>query len=77
MELKGFIEHFAAQFDETDAEVFTTETNFRNLEEWSSLTGLLIISMVDEEYGVQINAEVLRSCVTVGNLFDKVNSMLK
>ena len=76
MELKGFIENFAAQFDETDAEVFTTETNFRNLEEWSSLTGLLIISMV-EEYGVQINAEVLRSCVTVGNLFDKVNSMLK
>ena len=77
MELKGFIENVAAQFDETDAEVFTTETNFRNLEEWSSLTGLLIISMVDEEYGVQINAEVLRSCVTVGNLFDKVNSMLK
>mgnify|MGYP001149123414 FL=1 len=77
MELKGFIENFAAQFDEADAEVFTTETNFRNLEEWSSLTGLLIISMVDEEYGVQINAEVLRSCVTVGNLFDKVNSMLK
>ncbi len=77
MELKGFIEIFAAQFDETDAEVFTAETNFRNLEEWSSLTGLLIISMVDEEYGVQINAEVLRSCVTVGNLFDKVNSMLK
>lgn len=77
MELKGFIENFPAQFDETDAEVFTTETNFRNLEEWSSLTGLLIISMVDEEYGVQINAEVLRSCVTVGNLFDKVNSMLK
>ena len=66
MELKGFIEIFAAQFDETDAEVFTAETNFRNLEEWSSLTGLLII-----------NAEVLRSCVTVGNLFDKVNSMLK
>ena len=47
MELKGFIENFAAQFDETDAEVFTAETNFRNLEEWSSLTGLLIISMVD------------------------------
>ena len=74
MELKGFIENFAAQFDETEAEVFTAETN---LEEWSSLTGLLIISMVDEKYGVQINAEVLRSCVTVGNLFDKVNSMLK
>ena len=26
MELKGFIENFAAQFDETDAEVFTAET---------------------------------------------------
>lgn len=77
MELKEFIENFAAQFDETEAEVFTAETNFRDLDEWSSLTGLLIISMVDEEYGVQINAEILRSCANVGELFNKVSSMLK
>ena len=36
MELKTFIENFAAQFDETDASVFTAETRFRDLEEWSS-----------------------------------------
>ena len=48
MEIKEFVENFAAQFDETDASVFTAETRFRDLEEWSSLIGLSIIAMVDE-----------------------------
>lgn len=77
MKLESFIENFAAQFDETDAELFSVDTKFRDLDEWSSLTGLLIISMIDEEYGIQINAEVLRSCATIGELYDKVNSLLK
>jgi acyl carrier protein len=77
MELKGFIKNFSAQFDETDEDVFVAETKFRELDEWSSLTGLLIISMIDEEYGLQINAEILRSCSTVGELYDRVSSMLK
>ncbi len=48
MELKTFIENFAAQFDETDASVFTAETKFHELEEWSSLIALSIIAIVDE-----------------------------
>ena len=32
MDIKDFIENFAAQFDDTEAEAFTAETNFRELE---------------------------------------------
>lgn len=35
MELKTFIENFAAQFDETDESVFGAETVFKELEESS------------------------------------------
>ena len=35
MEIKEFVENFAAQFDETDASVFTAETRFRDIDEWS------------------------------------------
>lgn len=75
MELKNFIENFAAQFDETDASVFTSDTQFRDIEEWSSLIGLSIIAMVDEEYDVTLKGDMLRKCNTVGELYEMVKSL--
>lgn len=74
MELKTFIENFAAQFDETDASVFTAETKFRDLDEWSSLIALSVIAMVDEEYDVQLKGDDMRSANTVEELFNIVES---
>ena len=37
MELKEFIRLFAEEFDETPSEVFQPDTNYRELDEWSSL----------------------------------------
>ena len=47
--LEEFVELFAEQFDETDASEITADKNFRELVEWSSLIGLSIIAMADEE----------------------------
>lgn len=75
MELKEFIENFAEQFDDTDPSVFTPETRFRDLDEWSSLTGLSVISMIEEEYGVTLKGNSLRKCETVGELFEMVKGL--
>lgn len=74
MELTKFIENFAEQFDETDASVFTAETKFRDLDEWSSLMALSIIAMVDEEYDVQLKGNDIRDAQTVEDLFNTVKS---
>lgn len=76
MEIKEFVENFAAQFDETDASVFTAETNFRELEEWSSMIALGVMAMVDDEYDVQLKADEMRKTTTIQELFDLVNSKL-
>jgi acyl carrier protein len=73
MEIKEFIENFAAQFDDTDASVFTAETKFKEIAEWSSLSALSIIAMVDEEYDVEINGQDIRNCETITDLFNLVN----
>ena len=49
MDLNDFIEHFAEQFDETEKIVFTAETVFKELDEWSSLIALSVMAMADEE----------------------------
>lgn len=72
MEIKEFIENFANQFDDTDAAVFTPETNFRELDEWSSLTALSILAMVDEEYDVQLKGEDMKKANTIGEVFEIV-----
>jgi len=72
MEIKKFIENFAEQFDDTDASGFNAETMFHNLDEYSSLIALSIIAMVDEEYGVSLSGNEIKTAVTIQDLFDKI-----
>ncbi|MCF0243816.1 MAG: acyl carrier protein [Bacteroidaceae bacterium] len=74
MEIKEFIENLAAQYEDTDADVFTAETKFRELDEWSSLTVMSIMAMADEEYDVTIKGDEIRSCTTVADLYNLVVS---
>lgn len=76
MELKSFIENFAAQFDDTDASVFTAETRFRDLDEWSSLIGLSLIAMVDEEYDITLKGDDIKNANTIEDLFNTVKSKM-
>jgi len=74
MELQEFITNFANQFEETDPSVFTKDTVFKDLDEWSSLTALSIIAMVDEEYGVTLKGDDIRSANTLEDLFNIVKN---
>ena len=70
--LDEFVALFAEQFDDTDASEFTASTVFHDLEEWSSLIGLSIIAMVDEEFEVALNADDMISSATIEDLYNKV-----
>lgn len=72
MEIDNFVMNFAAQFVETDKSKFTGETNFKELDEWSSLLALSIIAMVDEEYDVALKGGDLRDARTIEDLYNVV-----
>lgn len=74
MELKDFIENFAAQFDDTDASEIKSDTVFKELDEWSSLIALSVIAMVDEEYDITIKGDDIRNSNTVEDLFNAVKA---
>lgn len=76
MNLEKFVENFAAQFDETDASVFSPTKKIREIPEWSSLMALSIIAMVDEEYNVQIKGDDIRNAHTIEDLYQIVKSKL-
>lgn len=74
--MNEFIENFADQWDETELEAFTPECDFHELEEWSSLTGLAILNMIAKKYGVKVAPAELKSCVTIQDVYDLVQSRL-
>lgn len=74
--LEEFIALFAEQFDDTDVNEIKAETKFRDLDEWSSIIGLGIIAMVDEEFEVALKAEDMKRAITVQELFEVVKSKI-
>lgn len=76
MEIKEFVENFANQFDDTDPSEIQAETNFRDLDEWSSLIALSVIAMVDEEYDVTLKGDDIKNANTVEDLFNTVRAKI-
>ena len=51
-----------------DVTTLNRETVFRDLDEWSSLSFLSVIAMLDEEYDIQIENAQFRELKTLGDI---------
>lgn len=74
--LDEFVDLFAEQFDETDLSEINAKTVFHDLDEWSSLIGLSVIAMVDEEFDVALKGDDVKNAVTVEDLYNNVIAKL-
>lgn len=74
MEIKDFIEKFADAIEVENVDELTEETEFRELEEWSSLSVMLLIAFFDEEFEKQIGDKDIRSCTTLQDLYNLANA---
>lgn len=76
MEIKDFIEKFEDVFDDTDISSLEPNTQFRELDEWTSMIALSTMAMVSEEYDVDLTADEMRGANTFEDLYKIVNSHL-
>jgi len=74
MTKEDFLKNFANQFDDTEASELTFGTNFRELDEWSSLLALAVMNMIGKKYSVKLKPEEMRETNTIQELYDLVNS---
>ncbi|VTY03408.1 Uncharacterised protein [uncultured Prevotella sp.] len=74
MELEKFINGFAEQFDETDISEIKADTDFHNLDEWSSLVAMGVIAFIKMEYNKTITGKDIKSCKSVKDLFNLIQS---
>ncbi len=74
--LDEFVVLFAEQLDDTDPSTITAQTKFRDLDEWSSLLALTLISMVDEEFGIALKGDDVKNSETVEDVYNVIKSKL-
>lgn len=72
--MNDFIDKFAELFDDIVPSSLSADTKFRELEDWDSIMALSLIGMVDEEYGVTLNASDMKNCQTLGDLHSIIES---
>lgn len=70
MEIKRFIEKFAEAIEIEEIEVLNAETEFRDLDEWSSLSVMMLIAMMDDEFEKQVGDKEIKTCFTIQDLYD-------
>ncbi|MGD0583686.1 MAG: acyl carrier protein [Bacteroidales bacterium] len=74
MGIDEFVKNFSELFEETDARGFKPSTQFREIEEWSSLLALSVIAMVDEKYHVSLTGDDIRNSTDINDIFNIVKT---
>lgn len=73
MKLNKFISDFKSQFIDADEITVDTSTEFRKISSWDSLTGMAVLVMIKDEYGVDMADTDLKKCNTVEDIFEFVS----
>lgn len=69
MEEEEFTRKFAECFNQTEVSLIKPATEFKKLEEWGSMLALIVIAMIDADYGKTITAEDLKKAETISALY--------
>lgn len=68
MDSNNFIEKFAEAIECETSSSLGVDTIFRELDEWSSLSYLSVIAMLDEEYDIQIEEPEFKQLKTISDI---------
>lgn len=68
-----FLNNVKDVLDITDREL-SLDDDFRSMPEWSSLTFLSMIAMIDEEYGVVIDGNKFKLLETLSDILEAIKA---
>lgn len=72
MDENKFVEDFASIFDDVEVTELTMDTEFKNLDEWSSLVALGLLAVMEEEYDVELSSKDIEKSITIRDIYNIV-----
>ncbi len=71
MTLQQFIVRFREEFEYLEEEeIVEGSTKFQEMDGWDSLTAIMILEMIDDEFEADISGDELRECSTIEELYN-------
>ncbi|MEZ5197430.1 MAG: acyl carrier protein [Bacteroidales bacterium] len=74
MSLENFISRIEEEFEDNEIGTITADSKFKDELGWSSVNALIMITLIDSEYEVTINADDLKKTDTIGDLYELIQS---
>ncbi len=75
MEFQEFIENCKNEvFSDTSIEEMTKDAEFKYFDEWSSMSALTMIAMVEDNYDIILSGQDIKETDTLGELFTLIES---
>jgi acyl carrier protein len=56
---------------ELDIEI-NSDTNFKELEDWDSLSAMVLIGLVSDEFSIVLNSDDIENITTVNSLMERI-----
>lgn len=72
VDIDSFLDFVSESLTETPRSQITPDTKFRDLDEWSSLTALLLVSNINEKFKVVLDEEELVASETFGDVYKAI-----
>lgn len=73
MLIENFIADFIQQLELGDQSIdISNSTIFQDLDDWDSLTALMVLDMIDDKYEVSLTGDELKECVTIDDLYNLI-----
>ncbi|MCL4100568.1 acyl carrier protein [Fibrobacter sp. HC4] len=72
MNINEFVALFAEQFSDPTETNFAPETKFHELSGWTSMTALLVITVIEENFSVLLSSDEFRNVQTIQELYDLI-----
>lgn len=69
-----FLKAFRELFPDTPADEIGWDTEFKYLDDWSSMTTLTLIAMVEDNYDYILTSEQVRNSDTVEEIFEIIKN---
>ena len=69
-----FTKKFQNQYFDADTFELNPETDFRQIDSWDSLTGMAVLVMIKDDYGVEIATETFKTLKTVKDVYSLIES---
>lgn len=72
--IEEFLKKFEKELEDVEIGTLSPDTKFQEIDEWDSMSALLVMAMIDKEFNKSITGDDIKKAQTIEDLYRAVIS---